>query len=490
MILEQLGVYGWPEQDENLLLASLLTGDPLLLIGRHGSAKTSLAQALAGTLDVSFVAYDASKSLFDDVLGYPDIERLRQGVVQYIGSEVTIWNQQFVLIDELNRALPDLQSKWLEIIRSRRIMGFQTDVKWVWAAMNPMIYSATQTLDEALVGRFALFVYPPDVLEMEERDRVRVATHRNGDDAPALHYWRKVDEHEPAASTPSDDGNGVGLLLTDAAKHFMGLADQIASLGQFLARFADLLNRETKGELQLDGRRLGFMFRNILAVRSIQIAKCETYADELPDFADSARYAVLSSIPVGVNDGGIDREETQHKVEVVFDLLGDFFRQGADLERVNTVYELFTTPNLLTKAEILLRGDVSDLAKTKAWRDLIAGDVDITPLAYLALRVEACRPGTVPQEMIDGLGERIAPLNLSSTSVGSLKGESIEYLEEVEALLARYDDLEKLIAISHVRRLATDEGLTPAKIEHVAQQIERDIGTFRRLLGAEDAQAA
>ena len=36
MIPEQLGIYGWKEQDENLVLASLLTGDPLLLIGSHG----------------------------------------------------------------------------------------------------------------------------------------------------------------------------------------------------------------------------------------------------------------------------------------------------------------------------------------------------------------------------------------------------------------------------------------------------------------------
>ena len=36
MILEQLGIFGWKEADENLVLASLLTGDPLLLIGNHG----------------------------------------------------------------------------------------------------------------------------------------------------------------------------------------------------------------------------------------------------------------------------------------------------------------------------------------------------------------------------------------------------------------------------------------------------------------------
>ncbi|MHC5058275.1 MAG: transposase, partial [Planctomycetota bacterium] len=55
----------------------------------------------------------------------------------------------------LNRAQAEMQNKWLEIIRSRRVMGAETAVKWVWAAMNPKSYSATQTLDEALVGRFA-----------------------------------------------------------------------------------------------------------------------------------------------------------------------------------------------------------------------------------------------------------------------------------------------------------------------------------------------
>ncbi len=39
---------------------------------------------------------------------------------------------------------------------------------WVWAAMNPISYSATQALDNALVGRFAIFLYPPDVHEMDE----------------------------------------------------------------------------------------------------------------------------------------------------------------------------------------------------------------------------------------------------------------------------------------------------------------------------------
>ena len=50
MVLAKLGIYGWKEQDEHLVMASLLTGDPLLLIGNHGCAKTHVAnKVVAGT---------------------------------------------------------------------------------------------------------------------------------------------------------------------------------------------------------------------------------------------------------------------------------------------------------------------------------------------------------------------------------------------------------------------------------------------------------
>ena len=55
--------------------------------------------------------------------------------------------------------------------------------------MEPISYSATQALDNALIGRFAIFLYPPDVLQMDEADRIKVATHINGDDAPSLSEW-------------------------------------------------------------------------------------------------------------------------------------------------------------------------------------------------------------------------------------------------------------------------------------------------------------
>jgi hypothetical protein len=53
---------------------------------------------------------------------------------------------------------------------------------------------------------------------------------------------------------------------------------------------------------------------------------------------------------------------------------------------------------------------------------------------------------------------------------------------EVEKLLKeREDDLEKLIAISHVKR-AAEEGVTRAKLEEMRDGIERDVRKFRELL--------
>ena len=488
MILQQLGIYGWKEADENLVLASLLTGDPLLLIGNHGCAKTHVANKVAQALERAFLVYDASKAMFEDILGYPNVEKLEHGVVEYVPSPVTIWDKEIVLIDELNRALPELQSRWLEIIRSRKIMGFPTLVKWVWAAMNPMSYSATQALDAALVGRFAFFVYPPDVLQMDEQDRIRVATHINGDDAPSLSVWT---QGHTAGTVPSESvaatGSKMRETLQRAGAHFLRLRDELSTLAEFLAKFADLLMRESKGEVALDGRRLGFIHRNLLANRAIELAKAEVFQAPLPDFVTSARYVVQSSVPVGLNDASLRREEAVHKMEVCFDLLIRYFEEAAEMSKVNLIYELFTTPSLLRRAELLLTEDLGEFALSKAWTDLMVEDRDISLLAYTALQVDARRPGTVPQELLASLCAKVSPSTLSTACVPRLEGDAIEYVEEVECLLQQDTDLAKLVAYQRAKELVGSGRITPKTIEDAKRAITEDIQTFERMLRGHEA---
>jgi hypothetical protein len=63
----------------------------------------------------------------------------------------------------------------------------------------------------------------------------------------------------------------------------------------------------------------------------------------------------------------------------------------------------------------------------------------------------------------------------------------VEHVDEVEKLLKeRKDDLEKLIAISHVKR-AAEQGVTRARLEEMREGIERDVQEFRSLLGGPSA---
>jgi MoxR-like ATPase len=483
MLLERLAIFGWKEKDENLILSSLLTGDPLLLIGNHGSAKTHIANKIAQALRRPFLVYDASKAMFEDVLGYPNIEKLKQGIVEYVPSKVTIWDKELILIDELNRAIPELQSKWLEIIRSRKIMGFPTKVKWVWAAMNPLSYSATQVLDEALIGRFAIFIYPPDVLQMNEEDRIKVTTHINGDDAPSISEWSQGIKLETVTEDEViQTGEQLEKILRTAAKNFNQLKTQIKTLSEFLAKFADLLLRETKGEVALDGRRLGFIYRNILANRSIELAKAEISQTALTNFSESAKYVVQSSIPIGLNDESLKREEAVHKMEICFDLLSSYFNQNSEIAKVNLIYELFTTNDLIRKAEILLNQNLGEFVNCKAWNDLMKSETDITLLAYTALQIETHNPGTVPKELLEGLSQKIESSTLSTDFIPALKAESVEYIDEVEELIEQKEDLAKLIDFCQVKRLSSNGPVTLEKIAQTKTLIEKDIQTFQSLI--------
>ena len=501
MILEGLGIYGWREGDENLLLASLLTDDPLLLIGRHGSAKTVLAVRIARALGKRFVAYDASKALFEDVLGYPNLEQLKRGVVEYIPGPLTVWDKEMVLIDELNRALPELQSKWLEIIRSRRIMGLPTRLKWVWAAMNPPTYAGTQALDGALLGRFALFVTPPEVLEMTEEDRIKVTQAVTEDDAPALGTWMRqdgndsLDKIEPTGQSITRDPTLPDILqatLQTASRHFSDLRVDLEQLPLFLSRLATLLHSESGGQIALDGRRLGFLQRHILAYRAVELARAGAGSyGRLPPLIDSVRQVLQAGIPLGLEENLQDGEGARHQLDLCTDLLAGFFQAGSQLAKMDAVYELCTTSDLRRQVEILLREDLGELASCRGWQSLVMGEADITALATIALQVEAQQAGRIPAEMLAGLSGRIAPGNLSSQALPPLQGEAVEHLDQVEDLLREAEgELETVVTLARVQDLLQEVYISRERIQVTREQVHADLTWLREMMGSPETKGA
>ena len=460
-VFNEMGVWGIPKEHEVMMLQSLVTGDPLLMVGKHGAAKTKAAKDVANALELSFQSYDASKSMFEDMLGLPNPKALQEGNMEYVSSPITCWDKEFIFIDEVNRATPELQSKWLEIIRSREVMGFDLQCKFIWGAMNPVGYEGTNMLDEAYIGRFASFIDFPSVLEMGSDDRIEVINSIGMDDAPALGYWTG-ERKEKVSKDEEKARRKLRLLLVLATENYMLMSKQpeFDILSDFLSKFAKSLQSRTTSSakekarqaIELDGRRLGYIKRCIIGYRAMELAHSNLYGSELGNFTNSVKTAIMFSIPFGINEtNAIDSEGEAH-AKNVFDQLQDFF-DNQDLEMVNLNYELMVSSDPIRKAEILINEDINKIAKNSAWtRILEETSTDVSILCMLALNIEANNQGTIPQNVLDQMTKKVSNKSFRVTRP-TLIGQSIKYYDKVTNLIEQAENkVEKIVICNEINK--------------------------------------
>ena len=183
LITEQLGLYGWKNL-EPVILAALATENPMLLIGKHGSAKSFILERISEALKLNYRFYNASLINYDDLVGIPIPSKDKKSL-EYISNSTSIWDAEVVFIDEINRTKPELQNKLFPIIYDKRVQGIDLKkLKYRFAAMNPayvddedeeneneVSYFGAMPLDPALVDRFPYIIEVPewDDLTKEEK---------------------------------------------------------------------------------------------------------------------------------------------------------------------------------------------------------------------------------------------------------------------------------------------------------------------------------
>jgi MoxR-like ATPase len=153
-----------------LLLVALLTEGHVLLEDVPGIGKTTLAKALARSLDCSFARIQFTPDLLpSDVTGINYYNQKRQEFEFRPGPVLS----QLLLADEINRATPRTQSSLLEAMQERQItVDGQTyplpHPFMVLATQNPIELEGTFPLPEAQVDRFLMQLrlgYPSEAEE-------------------------------------------------------------------------------------------------------------------------------------------------------------------------------------------------------------------------------------------------------------------------------------------------------------------------------------
>lgn len=283
-ITAMLDVQGWSHLDA-VLLASLATESPLLLVGPHGTAKSLLVERVATALGLTMRHYNAALLNYDDLVGIPMPDEAGSQL-HFVTTPGTIWDAGFVFFDEISRCRPDLQNKLFPIIHERRVIGIPLDcLRHRWAAMNPPApddpdvtqanyYLGSEPLDPALTDRFPFIVPVPGWADLTKEERIGVVMRTNGNASflyeATLNLAQLVDE--------------CAALIPQVEQEFS------AWLGDYILYAMDLLEQS---HLPQSPRRARMLARSITAIHAARIVL--EGEDANPE--ESAELALVYGLP-------------------------------------------------------------------------------------------------------------------------------------------------------------------------------------------------
>ena len=287
VLLDGLGVVGLGGL-EPVIVGALISGDPLLLIGAHGTGKSYLLARIADALELEWRHYNASLLNFDDLVGYPlpGVD----GTLRYIQTPASVWGAEAVFIDEISRCRPDLQNKLFPIIHERKVQGLALDrLRYRWSAMNPPAgddedehgYLGSEPLDPALADRFAFIVEMPGWASLSEAQQEALVL---GSGAPVCRI--------AAGKLRAAIARGREFLPILRAEHAASLAGYIRLVIGFL----------DQSGISFSPRRAAVLLPNILAVHAARLVH-----DGRADPAGSAYLALAHAFPQAATGQKVDR---------------------------------------------------------------------------------------------------------------------------------------------------------------------------------------
>ena len=275
-----------------LATVCLLARGHVLLEDVPGVGKTTLAQALARSLGLSFQRIQFTSDLLpSDIIGVSIFNQKSQ-TFEFVPGPLFA---NIVLADEINRATPKTQSALLEAMSERRVSVERkrytlAEPFVVLATQNPLEYQGTFPLPESQLDRFLMALslgYPP---RMDERELLL-----SGGVEDVLDHLRPVLARD-----------GLLQLQTRVARVRVAdkLADYMLSLAETTRHGGDFL-------LGVSTRGLQALFRAVQA-----LALCEGRGYAIPDDVQRLAAPVLAHRVV-LKRGTADLDQARKAIERV-----------------------------------------------------------------------------------------------------------------------------------------------------------------------------
>lgn len=415
-ILEDLGIYAIPTNDETCILASMLTAEPILYIGPPGTSKTELMYMFGLVLRESskrkypndtsqwfnFNIYDTSKLNFEDLIGWPSPEGLKNDQIKFIPSPTTIWDKHLIGLDELNRCAEDRQPNVLELLRHRTCMGSPTQVKFIMSAINPFGDAGTNDMSDALTDRHTFFIHFQSFDKIDSENRLRIIGRVGNFDSIGIRYWtgkkfqydalKDYDENNKVVWNDylADQGDRLIQLIQRAADIYDTVHKQyFNSIAALLDTFVERVKSETDSNIKkempvISPRRAGMIARGFIAYRAIDIVRSEMTGTPVMTIANSLTNVIMSSIPFGIdkpaNPDSVTRINKMVKDIITYWQSSVLNNQDAD---TNFCYDLYYTKDPIAKLRLLLEHpNIDNLVVNTAWNDIVSKDIELSCMIY------------------------------------------------------------------------------------------------------------
>ena len=423
LLTQPLGLEGWADL-EPVVLAALASEDPLLLIGRHGSAKSFLLERLAKALKLDYRFYNASLINYDDLVGIP-VPTEDQRSLRYISTKTSIWDAEVVFIDEINRTRPELQNKLFPIIHERRVQGIALErLRYRWAAMNPPpcpddldvdqeFYLGAEPLDPALADRFAFLIATPAWQDLTDAQKGAILS----DQFSGEHKF----------PVPPDE------LVSEIRQLFVSLQKAPSpTLHDYLISLERLLGN---GNIYLSARRVAILHRNILAIQAARVVLQKRTGGDA-DWNTSALMALRHGIPQIAQTGALDQSALIAAHRQAWEL--------AELDQKDPWRELLQVGDPWERFILSVQfGDkISDLDIGRLILDGVAGQpteahrTAASLAAYLAVHQDRNIPGTVVETLAKDI-QRVLEPGDQTTQIYSRKASGPREVGQICAALPK-----------------------------------------------------